>query len=204
MPRGKAYRRAEAARFRQQSRRQDATFLPARPAFSAIPGTGWRRKSLQWPLSPRTGKQLKVAIPEKVPDKKLVLFVGASHLRPIVDGFVPMEADGYTFGFLSVPGACADLLTTEVKHVVRTCTQIPDAVCVLAPSNNLNQTPDRAAAAFGRYLRAVLEAWRTAEVFVVDHVPRLSVEGVVQESHRQNFQCIAGQHRMFENINAWV
>ena len=95
---------------------------------------------------------------------QLVLFVGASHLRPIVDGFVPMEADGYTFGFLSVPGACADLLRKEVNHVVHTCPHIPDAVCVLAPSNNLNQTPDRAAAAFDRYLRAVMEAWRTAEV----------------------------------------
>ena len=95
---------------------------------------------------------------------QLVLLVGASHLRSIADGIVPMPEDRYTFGVMSTPGACADQLRTEVEHAV--LPRIPDAVCVIAPSNNLtaSTTPETGGVAFGRYLATVCSVWPTAQV----------------------------------------
>ncbi|KAL7403952.1 hypothetical protein ABVT39_007720 [Epinephelus coioides] len=97
-----------------------------------------------------------------------VLLVGASHLRSLADGIVLMPEDCYTFGIMSTPGACADQLRTEVVHAV--LPQISDAVCVMAPSNNLmaSKTPRQGGIAFGQYLATVCSVWPTAQVHPSD------------------------------------
>lgn len=64
-----------------------------------------------------------------------------------------------SFGVMSTPGACADLLRTEVVQAV--LPREPDAVCVMAPSNNLtaSRTIEEAGDAFERSLRAVCSCW---------------------------------------------
>ncbi|XP_034017275.1 uncharacterized protein LOC117502346, partial [Thalassophryne amazonica] len=115
-------------------------------------GTGWHHKVHQWPTSVHTGRQHKLVIPAEVPDKKFVLVVGASHLRSLADGIVLVPEDHYSFGFMSTPGACADHLRTEVVHAVLPRT--PDAVCLIAPGNNLtaSTTPKHGGAVFHCYL----------------------------------------------------
>ncbi len=90
---------------------------------------------------------------------QLVLVIGASHLRSIADGIVPMPEDSYTFGIMSTPGGCADQLRTEVEHAV--LPRSPDAVCVMAPGNNLtaSHTPEQGGVAFDRYLATVCSVW---------------------------------------------
>lgn len=70
-----------------------------------------------------------------------------------------MPEGRFSFGVMSTPGASADQLKQEVLHapIPRT----PDAVCVLAPSNNLtsSRTVKEAGAAFGRLLAAVRTRW---------------------------------------------
>ncbi|KAM7404767.1 hypothetical protein PAMP_012082 [Pampus punctatissimus] len=56
----------------------------------------------------------------------------AKGLRKSEDG--PMPKDHYSFGVMSTPGGCAEQLRTEVEHAVLPRT--PDAVCVIAPTNN--------------------------------------------------------------------
>uniref|UniRef100_A0A8C6LU94 TeximYa n=1 Tax=Nothobranchius furzeri TaxID=105023 RepID=A0A8C6LU94_NOTFU len=65
------------------------------------------------------------------------LLVGVSHLRSVADGIVPMPVGGLAFGVMSTPGACADL-RLEVSQAV--LPREPDAVCVMAPSNNLTDS----------------------------------------------------------------
>ncbi|KAL7388223.1 hypothetical protein ABVT39_009418 [Epinephelus coioides] len=128
-------------------------------------GTGWRHKV---PISEYTGRQHKLVIPVEVPGKMLVLLVGASHLRSLADGIVLMPEDCYTFGVMSTPGACADQLRTEVEHAV--LPRISDAVCVMAPSNNLmaSKMPKQGGIAFGQYLATVCSVWPTAQVHPSD------------------------------------
>ena len=97
---------------------------------------------------------------------QLVLLVGDSHLRSLADGIVRMPEDLYTFGIMSTPGACADQLRTEVRH--SDLGRTPDAVCVIAPGNNLtaSHTPEQGGIAFGLYLDTVCSVWPTAEVFM--------------------------------------
>ncbi|CAJ1053305.1 LOW QUALITY PROTEIN: uncharacterized protein LOC114463422 [Xyrichtys novacula] len=48
---------------------------------------------------------------------KFILIVGSSHLRPFVNGVVPLPEGRMLFGFMSTPGACADELTIEMVIV---------------------------------------------------------------------------------------
>lgn len=119
----------------------------------------------RWPISDLTGKQVKLVLRAPQPDKKVfvidifgktwdaslflsvqrmrhlllqtVLVVGASHLRSLVDGFVSMPKGPVLYSYLSVPGATASEIKTEVLHAEVPFT--PDAVCVMATSNNLGR-----------------------------------------------------------------
>ncbi|KAL7388616.1 hypothetical protein ABVT39_017588 [Epinephelus coioides] len=106
MPRGKSYRRSEAAKWRMLERQ-----------LASSDAGAW-----------------------------------ASHLHSLADGIVLMPEDCYTFGVMSTPGACADQLRTEDENAV--LPWISDAVCVMAPTNNLmaSKTPKQGGIAFGQYL----------------------------------------------------
>ncbi|XP_041850216.1 uncharacterized protein LOC121645682 isoform X2 [Melanotaenia boesemani] len=186
MPRGKSYLRSEAAKKRNVDQltlrvghaQPSATFCGQR-------GTGLRHKVRRWPVSVYTGRSHKLVIPEGTPDKKFVLLVGDSHLRAVADGIVKMPGEKLSFGIMATPGADANQLRTEVSHAV--IPLVPDAVCIMAPSNNLtaSRTVDEAGQAFSQYLRTACERW--PKVFVMDFVPRLTVSGEYQELMRQEF-----------------
>lgn len=96
---------------------------------------------------------------------QFVLLVGDSHLRAIADGFVSMPSGGVSFGVLSVPGAKAAEICTEVQCL--SLPRTPEAVCILAPSNNL--TPSRSllqsAADFRALLSSACGAWPNVSYF---------------------------------------
>ncbi len=70
-----------------------------------------------------------------------------------------MPKGRYSFGFMSYPGACAAELKIEVERAA--LPRIPDAVCVMAPSNDLtaSRTIQEAGASFAAYLNAVCCRW---------------------------------------------
>ncbi|KAM7413785.1 hypothetical protein PAMA_020921 [Pampus argenteus] len=118
MPRGKSYRRSQAARKREAERHREVVSPKSDPRHPvAGGGTGWRHRVRAWPTSVHTGRQHKLVIPAEVPGKRFVLLVGASHLRSFADGIVAMPKDLYSFGVMSTPGGCADQLRTEVFAV---------------------------------------------------------------------------------------
>uniref|UniRef100_A0A3Q1FNF8 Uncharacterized protein n=1 Tax=Acanthochromis polyacanthus TaxID=80966 RepID=A0A3Q1FNF8_9TELE len=121
-------------------------------------GTGYRHKVLEWPTSLFTGRFHKLVIPPKVPSKKFILVVGASHLRALVDGFIRMPQSQFVFGFMSTSGASASEIHTEIWHAA--VPRRPDAVCVMSPSNNLtNTTVQVAGVDFTNLLATCLNRW---------------------------------------------
>lgn len=97
---------------------------------------------------------------------QFVLLVGDSHLRAIADGFVSMPSGGISFGVLSVPGAKAAAICTEVKCV--SLPRSPEAVVILAPSNNLppsSRSLPQSAADFGALLSSACAAWPNVSYF---------------------------------------
>uniref|UniRef100_A0A8C9X9D5 Uncharacterized protein n=1 Tax=Sander lucioperca TaxID=283035 RepID=A0A8C9X9D5_SANLU len=211
MPRGKGYRRSLAGKLKYAKR--NTPQLPT-PEVILVPrggacepckysymytccGTGVRHRVNEWTRSKVTGKQHKFIIPPEVPDKKFILIVGDSHLRAIVDGIVPMPKSQdipLSFGFMSTPGGTAADLRAELDNAL--LPRIPDAICLLAPSNNLtaNQTISEAAADF-RKLLVILTLY--VKVFVVDFPPRLNIDLDVQRHYREEYHRVAALLDMF-------
>ncbi|XP_040905185.1 uncharacterized protein LOC121189298 [Toxotes jaculatrix] len=152
-------------------------------------GTGRRHHVQKWPVSSLTGRQHKLVIPDESPDKQFVLLVGDSHLRAIADGFVEMPGTRHCFGVMSTPGATAADLRIEVMNAV--LVRSPDAVCLLAPSNNLTArtTVDESSADFARLLYTVCSRWE--KVCVIDFPPRLNVPMDLQELLRKEYHRVA-------------
>lgn len=96
---------------------------------------------------------------------QFVLLVGDSHLRAIADGFVRMPLGGISFGVLSVPGAKAAEICTEVRCV--SLPRTPEAVCILAPSNDLapSRSLPQSAADFRALLSSACAAWPNVSYF---------------------------------------
>uniref|UniRef100_A0A3P9PR06 Uncharacterized LOC103476393 n=1 Tax=Poecilia reticulata TaxID=8081 RepID=A0A3P9PR06_POERE len=186
MSRGKSHRRSEAARRRVEAVRIGRVGMPnASSDFVSRRGTGWRHSVNKWPASEVTNHCHKLVIPEGCLDKKFVLLIGASHLRSFADGIVEMPSGCLQFGFMSTPGACAADLRLEVMKA--NVPREPDAVCIMAPSNNLTASrhPEEAGQEFERYLLTVCSRW--PKVFCTGFVPHLTESREKQNLFQQEF-----------------
>ncbi|XP_035860685.1 uncharacterized protein LOC118495767 [Sander lucioperca] len=197
MPRGKGYRRSLAGKLKYAKRNTpqlptpEVILVPCGGTCEPCCGTGVRHRVNEWTRSKVTGKQHKFIIPPEVPDK-FILIVGDSHLRAIVDGVVPMPKSQdipLSFGFMSTPGGTAADLRAELDNAL--LPRIPDAICLLAPSNNLtaNQTISEAAADFRKLLDSTINI--CTKVFVVDFPPRLNIDLDIQRHYREEYHRVA-------------
>ncbi|KAK7922571.1 hypothetical protein WMY93_009473 [Mugilogobius chulae] len=206
MPRPKGWKRSLAA----HQRRADQLVVGCLPRSSECPppakvfGTGWRHSASKqnWPVSPYTGKPNKLVIPPECPGKKFVFVVGHSHLRAIVDGFVPMPEGCLSFGFSSTPGGSARDLHRELAET--TLTREPDLALLLAPCNNLKASPTVTAAGkeFGRLLSYLLG--RFQKVCVMDFPTRLADNLEVQTFLRQEFHRVSASMALsMDRLELW-
>uniref|UniRef100_A0A8P4KT77 Uncharacterized protein n=1 Tax=Dicentrarchus labrax TaxID=13489 RepID=A0A8P4KT77_DICLA len=210
MPRGKSFRRSEAAGRREAEREKVTVSGPVVTLFLVSRGTGTRHRVRKWPVSV-TARQHKLVIPAESPDKKFVLIVGASHLRSIADGIVPMPEGMLSFGVMSTPGAGASDLRTELLNadVPRT----PGRSLHHGPQQQPDSQPDplEAGADFQKLLYSARSHW--PNVFVLDFVPRLTVDPQLQEFMRQVFHRVAARmgikyfsssgHFPLNNLDLW-
>uniref|UniRef100_A0A3Q2ZSZ9 Uncharacterized protein n=1 Tax=Kryptolebias marmoratus TaxID=37003 RepID=A0A3Q2ZSZ9_KRYMA len=93
-------------------------------------------------------------------------------LQLFADDKVTVSDGNINFGVMCTPGACAAKLQQEVLHAVTTC-QL-DAVCVLAPLNNLTASINRDEAGweFEQYLLTVCSRFYFPLVFCTGMVPQ--------------------------------
>uniref|UniRef100_A0A8C6S176 Uncharacterized protein n=1 Tax=Neogobius melanostomus TaxID=47308 RepID=A0A8C6S176_9GOBI len=160
MPRGKGFRRSFAAKQRraEQLTRPSSLFFSC--AFEVrVPGD--RHIPNVWPKGV-SKKQHRLVIPALSPNKKLVLLVGNSHLRAVVENVVPMPQGGLSFAISATPGGCASHIQAELAGTV--LPRDPALVCVMATCNNgfsrdPTRTVDQAAREFGQLLAYVCGRW---------------------------------------------
>uniref|UniRef100_A0AAV2JLN5 Uncharacterized protein n=1 Tax=Knipowitschia caucasica TaxID=637954 RepID=A0AAV2JLN5_KNICA len=165
-------------------------------------GSGSRHsvKKQNWPTSSYVDKPCKWVVPPVFPDKKFAFVLGNSHLRAIVDGFVPMPEDGFSFGFCSIPGGSARDICKELSSQMACedppLQREPDVVCLLAPCNNItaSKTVTEAASEFARLLDVVCSRWQ--EVCVLDFPPRLTVEVELQQALREEYRRVAARREI--------
>ncbi|KAE8277063.1 hypothetical protein D5F01_LYC25157 [Larimichthys crocea] len=190
MPRGKSYRRSQAAKRRVERQESWTTSLNGNrvDGVPLVGGTGRRHRVLRWEESQLTNKQHKLVIPAACANNKFVLVVGDSHLRALVDGFVLMPEGPLSFGFMCTPGATAAHLRTELMAAV--VPRQPEAVIVLAPSNNLTagRGLENSSADFAALLKTARSRW--SNVVVLDFPPRLSVEEDQQKLLRMAYHSV--------------
>ncbi|KAE8277527.1 hypothetical protein D5F01_LYC24516 [Larimichthys crocea] len=153
MPRGKSYRRSQAAKRRVERQESWTTSLDGNrvDGVPLVGGTGWRHKVLRWEESQLTNKQHKLVIPAACANKK------------------------------------------------------PEAVIVLAPSNNLTagRGLENSSADFAALLKTARSRW--SNVVVLDFPPRLSVEEDQQKLLRMAYHSVCADqgvpyHHICENF----
>ncbi|XP_068616301.1 uncharacterized protein, partial [Brachionichthys hirsutus] len=181
MPRGKGGRRFAAARRRAES--PAGQFPPG-----SCHGTGTRHRVRTWPIG-KSGRQHQLVIPVESPNKQFALLIGNSHLRAVVDGYVPMPESRFSFGISATPGGRARDIRTELAATE--LDRVPDVVVVMATGNGLtaHQTVHQAAEEFGQLLDHVCRRWPT--VCVLDFPPRLSVDAEIQSLLRDEYRRVS-------------